>query len=150
GRSVHGEVSLFSYSEYKEYRDHNHVFSGVIAYEPFSSEAVLLANGRPQQVYGQSASCNYFEVLNEHPAQGRGFLETDCASQGQGAVVVLGDAFWRTTFAADEHLLGRQIVLNRTNFTVVGITPPGFGGTEAIPSAFWIPITMQKVLSPNR
>jgi predicted permease len=42
--------------------------------------------------------------------------------------------------------VGKRITLNRTAFTVVGIAPPGFTGTEPIPSAFWVPITIQKVL----
>jgi len=40
--------------------------------------------------------------------------------------------------------------LNRTAFTVIGIAPQGFGGTEPIPSAFWVPITMQAAMEPDR
>jgi hypothetical protein len=34
-RDVHGEQSMFSYAEYLDYRDHNHVFTGLTATEPF-------------------------------------------------------------------------------------------------------------------
>jgi predicted permease len=146
-RNVHGEPTLFSYSEYQEYRADNHVFSGLIAYDPFLS--ATLAGGRARQLYGQVASCNYFDTLNEHPPLGRGFVESDCAAAGAGAVVVLSDQLWQGAFGADATLIGKRVVLNRTAFTVIGIAPPGFGGTEPIPSSFWAPITMQQALEPD-
>ncbi|MGB7027413.1 MAG: ABC transporter permease, partial [Candidatus Acidiferrum sp.] len=88
-RNIHGEPTLFSYSEFQNYRANNHVFSGLLAYEPFLS--ATLAGGRSRQLYGQLTSCNYFDVLSEHPAEGRGFVEADCAAAGEGAVVVLSD-----------------------------------------------------------
>jgi macrolide transport system ATP-binding/permease protein len=146
-RNTHDETSMFSYAEYRDYRDHNHVFSGLVAYEPFV-EATLVA-GNMHQVLGAATSCNYFEVLNEHPAQGRGFVDSDCAAQGGNAVVVISDDLWRGTFASDPSLVGKRIVLNRTAYTVVGITHPGFRGTEPVASAFWAPITMQNALEPG-
>ncbi len=146
-RDVHGEPTLFSYSEYQEYRANNHVFSGLIAYDPFLS--ATLAGGRARQLSGQLTSCNYFGVLNVRPSLGRGFVETDCAAAAAGAVVVLSDGLWQGAFGADTTLIGKRVVLNRTAFTVIGIAPPGFGGTEPIPSSFWVPITMQRALEPD-
>ena len=146
-RNVHGEPTLFSYSEYQEYRANNHVFSGLIAYDPFLN--ATLAGGRARQLYGQLTSCNYFDALNEHPPLGRGFVETDCAVSSAGTVVVLSDRLWQGAFGADRTLVGKRVVLNRTAFTVIGIAPPGLGGTEPIPSSFWVPITMQPVMEPD-
>ncbi len=147
-RNTHGEASMFSYSEYQEYRAYNHVFSGVLAYEPFLN--ATLAGGRARQLFGQLTSCNYFDVLNERPAAGRGFVKADCAAAGQGAIVVLSDELWKNAFGADASLIGKRVILNRTALTVVGIAPAGFGGTEPVPSAFWVPITMQAALEPDR
>jgi len=147
-RNVHGEPTLFSYSEYQEYRANNHVFSGLLAYEPFLN--ATLAGGRARQLFGQLTSCNYFDVLRVRPAEGRGFVESDCAAPDQGAVVVLSDALWQSAFGADASLVGKRVILNRTAFTVIGIAPQGFGGTEPIPSAFWVPITMQRAMEPDR
>ena len=102
-----------------------------------------------RQVLGTAASCNYFNVLIEHPAQGRGFVDSDCASRGANAVVVVSDDLWRGRFAADPSLVGKKIVLNQTAYTVIGIARPGFTGTEPIPSAFWVPVTMQQALEPG-
>ena len=135
-RSVHGEPTLFSYSEYEDYRANNHVFSGLLAYEPFLN--ATLAGGRARQLYGQLTSCNYFDVLSERPAKGRGFVESDCAAPGQGAVVVLSDELWQSSFGADASLVGKRVILNRTAFTVIGIMPAGFrSDTKA---DLWTPI----------
>src|SRR5579863_9266101 len=146
-RSIHNDSSWFSYSEYLEYRDHNHVFTGLVAYEPYVEATLRDLDVR--QVLGTAASCNYFNVLIEHPAQGRGFVDSDCASRGANAVVVVSDDLWRGRLAADPFLVGKKVVINQTVFTVIGIARPGFTGTEPIPSAFWVPVTMQQALEPG-
>jgi hypothetical protein len=130
-RNTHGETSMFSYPEYLDYREHNHVFSGLLAYEPFLEGT--LAGVKMQQLLGTATSCNYFDVLNEHPAQGRGFVDSDCAASGGNAVVVVSDHLWRDTFGGDPTLVGKSITLNRMAFTVIGVAPQGFTGTEPIP-----------------
>jgi macrolide transport system ATP-binding/permease protein len=147
-RNVHGEPTLFSYPEYHEYREQNHVFTGLLAYEPFLQ--ATLGGESPQQLFGAVTSCNYFEVLGVRPALGRGFVDSDCKAAGSNAVVVLSDELWRTTFHGDPELVGKSVLLNRSEFTVIGIAPGGFGGTEPVPSAFWAPVTMQQALEPER
>jgi predicted permease len=147
-RNNHGETSMFSYTEYLDYRHHNHVFSGLVAYEPFLEGT--LAGGKMQQLLGTATSCNYFDVLDEHPPQGRGFVDSDCAASGENPVVVVSDQLWWGTFGGDPSLVGKRITLNRMAFTVIGVAPPGFTGTEPVPSAFWAPITMQKILDAGR
>jgi len=61
-RNLHGESGLFSYSEYKNYRANNHVFSGLLAYAPFLGEVPLGGESR-KQVMGAETSCNFFDVL---------------------------------------------------------------------------------------
>ncbi|HXL21667.1 MAG TPA: ABC transporter permease [Candidatus Dormibacteraeota bacterium] len=147
-RNVHGETTLVSYSEYLSYRSDNHVFSGLLAYEPFLM--ATLASASPKQLFGAAASCNYFDVLQIAPSAGRAFVDSDCAASGTGAVVVISDELWHASFAADPAILGKAIRLNRAAFVVIGIAPPGFTGTEPIPSAFWVPFTMQPSIEPGR
>jgi macrolide transport system ATP-binding/permease protein len=143
-RNVYGDPNRASYSEYREYRENNHVFSGLLAYAP--SVTATLGGNSPRPVFGALVSCNYFDVLKARPSFGRGFMDSDCASPGESAVVVLSDNLWRTAFDADPSLVGKPITLNRTPFIVVGIAPAGFQGTEAAPAAFWVPLTMQRAL----
>src|SRR5215471_13585894 len=70
-RRVSGTRSLFSRSEYEEYRDNNRVLSGLAAYAPFG--ATLSSAGNARSVQGQLVSCNYFSVLGRTPVLGRDF-----------------------------------------------------------------------------
>src|SRR5882762_2169209 len=117
-RNVHGEPGLFSYSEYKNYRDHNHVFTGLLAYEPFLE--ATLAGESPKQLMGTAASCNYFDVLGERPGLGRVFVDADCSAPGASAVVVLSDGLWRSRFGADPNRL-----LHRPSLSTTTALAPG-------------------------
>jgi macrolide transport system ATP-binding/permease protein len=143
-RNVRENASFFSYSEYHAYRDQNRVFTGLLAYAPFVE--VTLGGAHPQKLLGALASCNYFDVLEVPPAKGRGFTDAECSSANASSVVVLSDAAWRSAFGADPSLVGKPIVLNRAPVIVVGIAPPGFQGSEPVPSQFWAPLTLQTSL----
>jgi len=146
-RNVYGAQSLFSYPEYREYRDQNKVFSGLLAY--MHSVGATLGGVQPQQLLGTLTTCNYFEVLKARPQLGRGFVDADCAAPGKGAIVVLSDALRRGTFGADRSIIGRVVTLNGNPFVVVGIAAPDFRGTEPTPPGFWAPLTMQHTLVPG-
>src|SRR6266567_4143835 len=146
-RNLHGESGLFSFSEYKNYRENNHVFSGLLAYAPFLE--ATLGGESPKQLSGAETSCNFFDVLRERPALGRTFVEKDCRAPGASAVVVLSDDLWRSRFGADPQIVGKGISLNRVKFTVIGVAAPGFRGLDPWPSEFWAPVTMQKALEPD-
>lgn len=137
---VHGRDNMFSLAEYAEYRDHANAFSGLAAYVP-EIGAML-----DEPVRGQLASCNYFSALRVSLAMGRAFSESDCAVPDGRAVVVLANDTWRRHFDADPHIVGKQIKLSRIPFTVIGVAPPGFAGTELVRPAFWAPLTMQRAL----
>jgi predicted permease len=147
-RNTHNELGFFSYAEYLDYREHNHVFAALAAYEPFLK--ATLGGRNPRGLLGALSSCNYFDVLNEHAAQGRTLVDADCAAPGQNAVVVISDELWRTAFAGDPAMIGKQIILNHTPCTVIGVMPAGFAGTDAVASAFWAPLTMQRQLDAGR
>src|SRR5260370_13261096 len=140
-RNLHGESGLFSHSEYKNYRENNHVFSGLLAYAPFLE--ATLGGESPKQLMGAETSCNFFDVLGERPALGRTFVEEDCRAPGASPVVVLSDDLWRSRFGADPQITGKSISLNRAKFVVIGAGAPGFNGLDPWPSAFRAPVTMQ-------
>ena len=146
-RNLHGESGLFSYSEYKNYRANNQVFSGLLAYAPFLE--ATLGGENPKQLMGAETSCNFFDVLGERPALGRTFVEEDCGAPGASPVVVVSDELWRSRFDADPLIVGKSVSLNRSKFAVIGVAAPGFGGLDPWPSEFWAPLTMQKALEPD-
>ena len=146
-RNVHGTESMFSMEEYRTYLHSNHVFSDVIVYTPFVP--ATLGGAKPREIIGQYASCNYFDVLEERPSLGRAFRDSDCAATGTGFSVVLSYQFWQSEFGGDAAMVGRNILLNRHSFTVIGIAPEGFHGVESFASAFWIPVGMEPVMAPD-
>jgi len=145
-RNIHDDETFVSYSEYRAYAKDNRVFSGLLAYSAFTK--TTLVRDKPAPIMGTLTSCNYFDVLEIHPEHGRFFADSDCAAPGESAVVVLNDSAWRSTFAADPAIVGKNITLNRTSFRVIGVAPPGFDGTVPVASAFWAPVTMVKAFRP--
>ena len=142
------DFTLQSYLNYKEYRDRNDVFSGLFVYRIAVSS--LSHNGNNERVWGYLASGNYFDVLGVKPAIGRGFLPEEDQTPGSHPVVVLSYTCWQKRFAADPAIVGRTISINNQTFTVIGVAPKGFIGTEiAYAPEFWTPIVMGKVIEPG-
>lgn len=116
GRNVNGSISYFSYPEYLNYRDHNHVFSGVAV---SANASASLGGAEARRIEGQIVSCNYFTVLGRIPVLGREFRDDECAKSDAAPVAILSHDFWISHFRGDPHALGSSIVLNRRAFTVI-------------------------------
>jgi macrolide transport system ATP-binding/permease protein len=93
-------------------------------------------------------SDNFFDVLGIQPALGRRFAPSEGEVPGRDAVVVLGHDFWSNALAGDGSILGSTVVLNGVDFTVVGVAPASFTGTDiVIRPAFYVPSMMGQRLS---
>src|SRR5206468_13111931 len=91
-------------------------------------------------IFGEIVTGNYFTVLGAKPLVGRGFLPDEDATPGAKLVCVLGYGEWQKRFGGDASIVGRTITLNGASFTVVGVMPKGFKGTNAIGApALWVP-----------
>jgi predicted permease len=142
------DITIQSYPNYKDYRDRNEVFAGLLAYRfaPMS----LSRGGDNQRVWGYLASGNYFDVLGVRPAAGRFFLPEEDRTLGSHPVAVLSHAAWQRRFGSDPSIVGRTITLNGRAFTVVGVAPEGFVGTEvAYAPEVWVPMMMVKEIEPG-
>jgi predicted permease len=142
------DYTIQSYLNYKDYRDRNDVFTGLAAYrfEPMS----LSHNGANERVWGYSVSGNYFDVLGVQPALGRGFLPEEDQTPGARPVVVISYNCWQSRFGGDASIVGRQITINNQPFTVVGVAPKGFIGTEvAYAPEIFAPMMMAEQIEPG-
>ena len=91
-------------------------------------------------MFGEIVTGNYFGVLGAKPAIGRGFLPDEDQTPGAKLVCVLGYGEWQKRFGGEPSIVGRTISLNGQQFTVVGVMPQGFKGTNAIGApAVWVP-----------
>jgi hypothetical protein len=132
------DFTLQSYLNYKDYRDRNDVFSGLFVYRIVVSS--LSHHGSNERVWGFLASGNYFDVLGVKPMLGRAFLPEEDQTPGSHPVAVLSYPCWQKRFGADPAIVGRTILLNNHTFTVIGVAPKGFFGTEvAYAPEFWTP-----------
>jgi hypothetical protein len=124
GRSFNSPT--FSYPMYRDFRDQNTVFDGVIA--RFPAPLTLLTNGQAERVNGELVSGNYFEVLGVRAHIGRTLTADDDRTPGGHPVAVLSHSYWMRRFAGDPTVLNRTVSLNGLPMTIVGVAPAGFFG----------------------
>ncbi len=146
-RNVHGSRTYFSYPEYAAYRDQNHVFTGLAAH---ASTHLALGGAGARRLTGFVVSCNYFSLLAPALPLGRGFLPSECGAPGSAPVVVLSHALWKGHFAADPQIVGKTIVLNRGNYTIVGVAPEGFSGASLEGAEVWAPFSVHEQWNQGR
>ncbi len=139
----YGSSPSQSYPDYRDLRNSNRSFSGLAAYA--IKRAGVRVGGAPRESWFYEASENYFDVLGVRPALGQFFHPADAHGPNSSPYVVLSYAFWQRQFHGDPHVLGRTIEVNKHPFTVLGVAPADFHGTElfVLPD-FWIPMLNQE------
>jgi predicted permease len=119
---------IFSYPEVRDVRDGNSVFSAVAALD--ITNFGLEANGVTRPVWGYEVSGQYFEVVAIQPFLGRLLQRADDDHPGASQAAVLTWPAWKNDFGSDPNIVGKTIRLNKHPYTIVGVTPEGFYGTE--------------------
>ena len=134
---------IFSYPDYVDLRDRNRSFSGLAAFK--NCRVSLTGVGKPESVWGLLASGNYFDVLEVRPVLGRGLLPADDAKINGAPVVVISYGLWQTHFGGSRDVLGQTININHHPYSIVGVAPPRFQGSQtAMGADFWIPMMMAR------
>ena len=143
--------TAISYPDYRDYRDRNRSFDGMIAASIVSFGFKPNAAAVPKVVFGMYVSGNFFHVLGVQPALGRGFLESEDQAVGRDAVVVLGHDYWVSQFNASPSAIGATIWLNGTPCAIVGVAPQEFTGIDQFvkPSLF-VPLAMSPRLGGDK
>ncbi|PYX67480.1 MAG: hypothetical protein DMG78_27670 [Acidobacteria bacterium] len=118
----------FSYPMYRDLRDQNAVFSGMLAM--FPKQVGLQWKNSSSLVKSELVSGNYFSVLGVKPAFGRLFLPEDSAARGASPLVVLSYRYWTQHFASDPGVINQGVSINGNLFTIIGVVQPGFDGTN--------------------
>ena len=122
-----GNISL-SYPNYRGVRDRNHTFSEVADMRVM--RVGLDVNGAAQAVWGYEASGNYFNMLGIRPLLGRFITPADDSKVNGSQVAVLSYACWKVRFGGDPNVVGKTVRLNKIPYTVIGVAPKNFNGTE--------------------
>jgi predicted permease len=136
--------NAISYPMYRDFQDHNQVFSGMFCRFPYFV-SVSQSGGQPDRIEAELVSGTYFDVLGVSPALGRTFSPDDDRIPGGHPVVVLGHDYWKTGFSSDPAIVGKTLIINNHNMTVVGVAQTGFDGVELGTSPkLYIPVMMER------
>jgi hypothetical protein len=139
-RSAQTDYIPMSWPNFKDYRDQNDVFTGMIAFQNIVLN--FSGGGEPERIGGMIVTGNYFDLLGVKAAIGRAFLPEEDRTPGTHPVVVLSYSAWQSRFGGDPAIVGRAIKFNGLDYTVVGVAAEGFKGTDTIGGApdCWVPI----------
>lgn len=140
-----------SYPYIEQFREHKELFAGVAAVEngvQFNIGVPGRSRTKPERVFGQIVSPDYFSVLDVVAARGR-VLSPELDKPGNAPVVVISDRFWRSRLNTDPDIIGQSIRVNGQLATIVGITPRKFDGAVSLnPAELFVPTTVPASLAP--
>src|ERR1700690_308999 len=147
-RSDGDSSASFSYPMYKNLRDQDPAFSGLLA--RFAVQVSVSGQGQTELANGELVTGNYFEVLGVRPALGRIFSASDETAPGANTVAVLSYGYWSRHYGGDPGILNKILNVNGTPLTIVGVARAGFAGVQVgqVPDLF-IPVTMKAQMTPN-
>ena len=141
-----GQWRRFSYASYKYFLDHNQSFQDITAFRSGESPLSVRQSGADthstaQRARGHLVSGNYFSVLGVSARRGRVFTPEDDSPNAQ-PVAVISNGYWERKLNSDPAIIGKNLAINGTNFTVIGVMPPEFFGERVRRSPdFWLPLS---------
>ncbi|MBZ5676506.1 MAG: ABC transporter permease [Acidobacteriia bacterium] len=141
-------ANAISYPMYRDFQDHNEVFSEMFARYPFTPS--LTVDGGTDPVQAEMVSGTYFPSMGIGAAIGRTFTPDDDKTPDGHPIVVLSYSFWDTHFAKDPKVLGKKVLVNNTAMTIIGVAQPGFDGVDVGNAAqIFVPLMMQSEMMPG-
>jgi predicted permease len=140
--------NAISYPMYRDFKDRNSVYS--VMFCRFPREVSLAFDGHTELTNAELVSGTYFPGLGVGAALGRTLNENDDTTPSGHPLAVLSYDYWKTHFAGDPRIVGKKVVVNGNNLTIVGVAQEGFDGVELGHAAkLFVPIMMQPDLMPQ-
>src|SRR5438477_310153 len=131
-----GSRSHIAFHTYRELAERSRSFDAIAVMKVW--QPTLVSVREPERFDGQFVSAGYFRVLGVPPFLGRDFEASDDRLNGPH-VVILSDALWRRRFGGDPTMIGRQITLDDTSYTVIGVMPNSFENVLVPSAELWTP-----------
>jgi predicted permease len=130
-----------SYPDFKDLAERNRSFDALMSDCIQGPVGLETGGGNPTVVWPYMMSGNYFDSLGIQPYLGRFIHGSDERGKNSVPYIVLSYDFWRTHFNADRGVVGRTVGINKHPFTIVGVAPAGFRGTELFFAPdMWLPL----------
>src|SRR5262245_45535400 len=138
-----------SYPDYCDIRARSHIFQDIAAYTNERVGVAIVRGATPEVRFATLVSGNFFQVMGVVPVAGRGFIAEEDRVPGRDPVTVISYGTWRQEFGGAADVVGRKLWVSGIEFTVVGVTPEDFTGTEPtrLRQALYIPLAMWPRLS---
>jgi predicted permease len=125
---------------YLAWRDRNQSFSSIGGLYGFPSNLGAERDGAPaERLDGEHFTYSMFDVLGVKPIMGRTFTKDEDQNGNPAPVMVLSYPFWQRRFAGDPNILGRKVLLDSVETTIIGVMPKGFDYANNT-TDFWAPI----------
>jgi predicted permease len=125
-----GSSPSHSLPDYLDLRDRNRSFESLISYDIVGGVGLDTGSGNPSVVWPYMVSGNYFDSLGIKPYLGRFLHSSDEHGKNSVPYVVLSYAYWHSHFNNDPAAVGRTVQINKNPYTIAGVAPAGFRGTE--------------------
>ncbi|HET9399803.1 MAG TPA: ABC transporter permease [Candidatus Acidoferrales bacterium] len=125
--------------EYMFLRDHARSFEALAIADLSGSGANLSAGSHPEFVHNTHVTASFFELLGTNAFLGRTFT-TDDERPSAPNVAILSHGFWQSSFGGDSQILGRRLIMDSAEFTIIGVLPSTFEFSN--PSDVWTPVQL--------
>lgn len=143
-----------SFADFVDFRDKTNVFESLTVFNEIST--TMRSDNQVDRAFGLMVSGNYFDLLGVKAGLGRTFQPED-DQPGASPTVVFSHNLWRRRFGADPSIVGKTVFLNSNSFTVIGVTPESFTGTDLgrtpeifVPLQMYTLIGFEQTLTTNR
>jgi predicted permease len=136
----------FGYEEYVTFRSVPGVLDGLAGV--YRADMNIASDEATEQVSGQLVSGNYFQVLGVRPQIGRLIAPDDDRNAGAHPVCVIASGLWHRRFGSAPDIAGRPIRINGRAYSILGVTPENFGGTDqGGDTQIYVPLMMAAEIS---
>jgi predicted permease len=147
-QTYQGSRMSVSYPDYADYRERATLLSGIAVRDEAALHVEV--DDVPERAWAEIVSANFFEVLGVRADLGRTFVQDEERVPGGAPVAVISHGLWQRRFGGDPGVVDRRVKINGHPFTIVGVAPRGFQGSQtALAYDLWVPMMMQPVIIPG-
>src|SRR5262245_50403250 len=136
--------NIVSAPNFWDWQRQNDVFENMSVFDTAGKGYDLSGDGEPERVSGLRVSAGFFDTLGVKPRLGRAFSPEE-EQPGKYQVIVISDGLWRSRYNSDPSIVGKTIIVDSENHTVIGVMPPEFEFQFRSPiHQLWVPVAYNR------
>src|SRR6476620_9623999 len=128
-----------SYRRYQDLIQHARSASQIAA--QYETDLVFGTGEAAHEERTGLVSASFWPLFGVQPALGRFFTSTEDQLPQGTPVAVLGYGYWQSHFGGARDVIGKPIRIGRSDYTIIGVTPPEFSGISLRSIVAFIPLT---------